>query len=199
MKHSMRWSLPWRCPLLSCCCVFGTSSLPPDMPAGHEYCLCSLGGFARARMELGGLPAALCSPSLSAGLECSHSLRFGMGPVFLGLSKHLYWEMFHLVSFWHGSRGVQSSIACLSFWALTWDAKTSHVSEALWGSKFCWLTWLLQVPVQAFDFPCNCGVWLLIFLLLLFWFSFLGYFCFSLWHEIRVSPLTPKAGQSVNH
>lgn len=158
------------------------------MPAGHEYCLCSLGGFARARIELEGLPAGLCLASLSTGLGCSHSLRFGQGPVFLELSKHLYWEMFYLVSFWRGSRGVQSSIACLSFWALTWDAKTSHVPEALWGSKFCWLAWLLQMPVQAFAFPCNCGVWVPI-----------SFFFLSLWHEVRVNLLTPKAGQSVNH
>lgn len=88
--------------------MFGTSSLPLDTPAG----LCSLGGFARARMDLGGLPAGLCSPSLPAGPECSHSLRFGQGPIFVELSKHLYSEMFHLVSFWRGSGGVQSSIAC---------------------------------------------------------------------------------------
>lgn len=63
---------------------------PPDMPAGHKLGLCSLGGFARAKMELRGLPAGVCSPSLPAGPECSHSLRFGQGPVFLELSKHLY-------------------------------------------------------------------------------------------------------------
>lgn len=146
-------------------------------------------------MDLGGLPAGLCSPSLPAGPECSHSLRFGQGPIFVELSKHLYSEMFHLVSFWRGSRGVQSSIACPELLGSVLGCKNI---PGFWGPVRQQVllahlaAWLLQAPVGAFAFPATAvsGCW----------FLFFGFFSFScLWHEVRVNALTPRAGQSVNH
>lgn len=70
--------------------VFGTSSLPPRRASWSKAWPLLPGWLRKGKDEAGGLPAGLCSPSLLTGPECSHSLRFGQGPIFLELSKHLY-------------------------------------------------------------------------------------------------------------
>lgn len=112
MKHSMGWfAMKMSSPELLLC-VWHKQPAPRHASWSRVWPLLP-GWLCKGEDEAGGLPAGLCSPSLPTGPECSHTLRFGQGPVFLELSKHLYWEMFHLVSSWRGSRGVQSSIACL--------------------------------------------------------------------------------------
>lgn len=162
MRYSIGQSLPRSPPelLLHVWC----EQPAPCMLLGQECGLSSQCGFARARTGPGGLAASLCSPSLPAGLQRSRLLRFGQEPIFLELSKHLYWEMFNRVSSWRGSRGVQPRTAHTEPPGSDWGCKANPVFMEP-GGQWALLAHSAALGVNgavgAFTSLCNCRAWVL--------------------------------------